>query len=324
MENIKEINPFKEQNIELLEQTPATDERFGATNLNNVKELQVGWGSQVFRSDQNGIWLGKKTFAEASHPTTGTFAVDMEGNLIVTSITLTGYIPTGGALTDIGTGNITSTYIGSGAITTPKIATGAITADKITVSSLSAISANIGTITAGTITGVTITGGIVQTSSSGLRTVLDGSDYKIKFMNGGTTYGYIEPYAGGSNIGINIDSGGYGITINQGTSFNYLDLHAPDIYLNGSVSAYDNVGSVSSGGGGTLPSGWSASNISTGRYTVTHNLGTSSYAVVVTPVVSVAKVWAIESKGTNSFTVRIANTSFSLENNPFDFILLKN
>lgn len=308
----KEINPFKDQNIEILDLPIAEDSRYGSSLLNSAKEIQIGKGSKVFRGDQSGIWLGGETFGTAP------FRVNMSGDVIANSITLGGYIPTGGALSDIGVGNITGTYISSGAITSPKIAANAITADKIQAGSITTDK-----LVAGEIVGFTITGGIVQTSSSGLRTVLDSSDDRIKFMNGASTYGYIEPYGGGTNIGINIDSGGYGITINQGTSFNYVDIHAPNIYINGTASASYNVGSVGSGGGGTLPSGWSATNIATGRYTVTHNLGTSSYSVVVTPVVSVAKVWAIESKGSNSFTVRIANTSFTLENNPFDFMLFK-
>lgn len=264
-----------------------------------------------------------RLWAGAENPADAPFSVDKDGNVVLNSVSLDGYIPDGGALADIGAGNITGTYIANDAITTPKIFANAVTATKILVSQLSAISADIGTVTAGNINGLTITGGLIQTSSTGLRTVLDSADDRIKFMNGGSTYGYIEPYGGGSNLGIVIDSGGLGITINQGTTFNYVDIHAPEVYLNGLVSASDNVGSVASGGGGTLPSGWSASNIATGRYQVTHNLNTTAYSVVVTPVVSVAKVWAIESKSSNNFIVRIANTSFSLENNPFDFVLFK-
>jgi hypothetical protein len=334
MENIKEINPFKEQNIELLEQTPADNNRFGSTNLSGVKELQVGWGSEVFRSDESGIWLGKKTFAEASHPTTGTFAVDMQGNLTATSITLSGYLQVGQALGDV----------------------------QSSTSTLSGISSNLGTITAGTITGINIngsviTGGTIRTSSGSTRVEIDGGDNALYYYDSGNirlglTDGglFFNTPSGISSSSIQgfgtndmmITIAGSLLSYHLNTSYFYADspvdigssfypfnsLYCYGISLNGdyrtSWSESPFSGSVLSGGGGTLPSGWSASNIATGRYQVTHNLGTTAYSVVATPVVSVAKVWAIESKGTNSFIVRIANTSFSLENNPFDFILLKN
>lgn len=136
--------------------------------LTDVKELQIGSGANVFRGDRQGIWLGAEKFADAP------FRVDMEGNMVAESIALSGYIPTGGALTDIGSGNITGTYIGtnaiisskiaSNAITSSKIDAGAVTASKISVSTLSAITADVGTLTAGIIRGV-----IIQTASSGAR-----------------------------------------------------------------------------------------------------------------------------------------------------------
>lgn len=160
------------------------------------------------------LWIGAKD------PASAPFVVDKNGNLLATSVTISGYIPTGGALTDIGAGNITSTYIGNDQITTPKIATGAVSAAKISVSSLSAISANIGTITAGTITGITITGGTVQTSSTSLRTVLGGGDDRIKFMNGATVYASIRPYVFASGNGMNAEtlSGDAFLYIQEGTT----------------------------------------------------------------------------------------------------------
>lgn len=146
------------------------------------------------------LWIG------AEDPTTAPFRVDKAGNATMSSVTLSGYLQIGEALTDIGTGNITSTYLGTNSVTTDKILANAVTATKISVSSLSAISANIGTVTAGTITGITITGGTVQTDSSGLRTVLgDGTD-SIKFMNGSTVYGSIAPYVFASGNGIHCET----------------------------------------------------------------------------------------------------------------------
>lgn len=150
-------------------------------DLTKVRSFQAGFGSKVLRIDRQGLWLGAEAFADAP------FSVDMLGNVTASSITISGYIPTGGALTDIGAGNITGTYIANGAISTAKIqanaitateiSAGAVTASKISVSTLSAISANIGTVTAGslsavTISGSTITGTTLTTANSGQRVVL--------------------------------------------------------------------------------------------------------------------------------------------------------
>lgn len=158
------------------------ESRHGANFFSNVKQLSVGYGSRVFRVDRDGMWAGAETFAAAP------WSVDWDGNMIANSITISGYIPTGGALSDIGTGGITETYIGSNAITTAKIAANAITASqiqanavtasKISVSSLSAISANIGTVTSGTITGA-----LIRTSSSGDRVELDDGDDAIRIYD---------------------------------------------------------------------------------------------------------------------------------------------
>lgn len=168
------------------------------------------------------------------------------------------------------------------------------------------------------------------------------------------------PYAGGSNIGVQLEtlSGGSGgqVILNEGTSFNYAALlfagngiivdwsnsvvESDYTFRPSSSASYDlgssslkwrnmylnSVGQVSSGGsaGTPFPSGWSVSNIATGRYEVTHNFGTTAYSVIATVNASIAKIWCIESKGSNSFIMRIANTSFSLENNAFEFVVIRN
>ncbi|PIR59562.1 MAG: hypothetical protein COU68_04915 [Candidatus Pacebacteria bacterium CG10_big_fil_rev_8_21_14_0_10_45_6] len=81
-------------------------------------------------------------------------------------------------------------------------------------------------------------------------------------------------------------------------------------------------GYVNSGASmGTNPSGFSVSSGGTGIYTVTHNLGTTAYSVMVTPVASVVKNITVSARSSNSFTVRVANLSDTLENNDFMFIL---
>lgn len=196
----------------------------GAQFFSNVKQLQVGFGASVFRVDQDGMWAGAEDFASAP------WKVDWEGNMTATSITIAGYVATGGSLSDIGVGNITGTYIANGAIVSDKIAANAVTAAKISVTQLSAISANIGDITAGTITGITITGGTLRTSATANTGVKIGPDYngvsiygqQLSFYDGSTLYGYVGTYSGYFNLNavnrnIKIDPGsGYAIYIANG------------------------------------------------------------------------------------------------------------
>ncbi len=81
-------------------------------------------------------------------------------------------------------------------------------------------------------------------------------------------------------------------------------------------------GYVNSGASmGTNPSGYSVSSGGTGIYTVTHNLGTTAYAVTCTARASVVKNITVSARNSNSFTVRISNLSDVLEDNDFMFII---
>lgn len=175
----KEPKPYYNVPFLPLEDGEGTD-RYGAQFFSNVKQMMVGFGDRGFRVDREGMWAGAEAFADAP------WSVDWDGNMTANSITLTGYIPVGGALSDIGAGNITNTYIGANAIATSNIQAGAVVASKISVSTLSAITANVGTLTSGSITGITITGGTIRTASSGTRIELDGSDNDISIYNGST------------------------------------------------------------------------------------------------------------------------------------------
>jgi len=64
----------------------------------NFGAMAIGQGSKVFRADQSGVWLGAEKFADAL------FSVDMEGNLVSTSATISGYILVGGAGSDVNSG----------------------------------------------------------------------------------------------------------------------------------------------------------------------------------------------------------------------------
>lgn len=137
---IKLLDPYKEYNVEYIDLEPED----GKVDMTRVRSLQVGYGSSVLRIDRDGIWMGAKRFADAP------FSVDMDGNMVATSFTISGYIPTGGALADVGVGNITGTYIAGGAITTAKLSATAID-------------------------GMTITGAEIRTSASGARVLIDGT-----------------------------------------------------------------------------------------------------------------------------------------------------
>lgn len=154
--------------------------RNGAQFFRNVKELSVGYGAQVFRVDRNGMWAGAETFADAP------WSVDWEGNMIASSIVLSGYIPTGDALDDIGIGGIGAEYI--------------------SVTSLSAISANIGSVTSGTITGA-----LIRTSASGSRVEIDGSTDDIQIFDSG------------NDLRMKLDSDELGFYNTSGVRIGYLD-----------------------------------------------------------------------------------------------------
>ena len=110
-------------------------------DLRSVRQLQVGFGSKVLRIDRDGLWIGAEDFATAP------FSVDMLGNMTATSLDLSGYLTVGGSLSDI----------------------------QALIGDISDINDDLGVIYAGTLIGLTVTGGVVRTSSSGARVVMDGS-----------------------------------------------------------------------------------------------------------------------------------------------------
>lgn len=127
----------------------------GYQSFEKAKTMQIGFGSKVFRGDRRGIWLG------AEEPADAPFWVDMEGNMVATSLDLSNYLQVGEALSDIGAGNITGTYIANGTITTAKLI-------------------------AGEIVGFTVTGGTVRTSSGSTRVEMSGSNNRLDIYASGT------------------------------------------------------------------------------------------------------------------------------------------
>lgn len=98
-------------------------------------------------------------------------------------------------------------------------------------------------------------------------------------------------------------------------------------YVDSKSSGY--VGSVTSSGTSTfLPSGWTVAHTSTGVYTITHNLGTTNYAVNVTGTgsFSYANVPGITNIGSNTCQITIGTIqvggSVTPTDNSFNFILI--
>lgn len=64
-------------------------------DLGKFKEMSVGDGSKVLRSDQQGLWQGAAKFADAP------FKVDMEGNVTITAADGSAYLKFNSNLTRI-------------------------------------------------------------------------------------------------------------------------------------------------------------------------------------------------------------------------------
>lgn len=149
-DNFKIIDPYENYEIQPQENANGV---YGNDFLNSVKSLQVGFGSQVMRIDRQGMWLGAADFASAP------FSVDMAGNMVATSLDLSGYLQVGQSLADI----------------------------QALIGDISDIESDLGTITAGNLVGLTVTGGLIRTSSSGGRVEIDGSTDNIEIYDTGGT-----------------------------------------------------------------------------------------------------------------------------------------
>lgn len=148
--DFKIIDPY--ENYDIVAQPDASGIK-GNDFLNAVKSLQVGFGSQVLRIDRGGLWLGAADFASAP------FSVDMQGNMVATSLDLSAYLQVGESLADI----------------------------QALIGDISDIDTNLGTITAGNLVGLTVTGGLIRTSTSGGRVEIDGSTDNIEIYDTGGT-----------------------------------------------------------------------------------------------------------------------------------------
>ena len=113
-EKLKLIDPFV--NIEEIPVESGGDRSSSSTTLSEVRELSVGQGgNNVFRADEQGIWLGGDTFASAP------FKVSMLGALTASSATFSQYLnKTTDSLDDVNDGasygKVLTTSISAGAI----------------------------------------------------------------------------------------------------------------------------------------------------------------------------------------------------------------
>lgn len=378
------ISPYVD--IPLAQEPDESNARYGSEFLTDVKNLQVGFGSQVLRVDEQGLWLGAARFADAP------FSVDMQGNIVASSLSLSDL---SGTLDDIPNG---STYFrttanqvfGAGYAYLGLNSSGAIIKGFLN-SQLDSVSlpangvrvdANgiygrksssttfyidtsgnayfVGdlassTMTASTITGTVITGSTLTTASSGQRVVLtstlaefynssntliaqtyaSSSSYLIKgsqstssiFLDAGSS-GSISFLSNGTLMAVfNNSSADFSPYSSGGMSLGNIVSKWLDLWISGTFE-YQAIsqpvtywGYVSGTSISPTNTSWSVSNPSTGRYTVTHSLGHTSYVVQVTPFATAVKNITIDGRGSSTFQVRIANLADTLENNDFMFTL---
>lgn len=150
------INPFNDISRASL---PDPTGVAGMDDLRSMAAMEIGVGGRAVKADQSGLWLGANKWADAP------FRVAMDGSVVATSITVSGYISTGGALADVGAGNITATYIGTNAVTTAKLDANAVTAAKITAGTITANEIASNAITATKINANAVTAGKIAANA---------------------------------------------------------------------------------------------------------------------------------------------------------------
>lgn len=77
--------------------------------------------------------------------------------------------------------------------------------------------------------------------------------------------------------------------------------------------------------GTIFPQGWTCTNIGTGRYRITHNLGTINYAVLITPLAGTTREFSVQARTINYFETRFYNNATtSLIDTDHSFLLFTN
>lgn len=114
------------------------------------------------------------------------------------------------------------------------------------------------------------------------------------------------------------------------TQFNFHKHTGADLSSKIDIPAAQQVygGFVNSGGttGTPFPSGWTVATPGAGRYTITHNLATTNYSVVVSNKSAFSNVGSIVTLGSNSMEIDMYNNTvgatWSATNTSFFFILV--
>lgn len=77
--------------------------------------------------------------------------------------------------------------------------------------------------------------------------------------------------------------------------------------------------------GTVFPSGWTVTNIGLGQYRITHNLGTTDYAVTLTPLAGTTREFSVQVQDVNFFETRFYNNATtSLTDTDHSFLLFTN
>lgn len=77
--------------------------------------------------------------------------------------------------------------------------------------------------------------------------------------------------------------------------------------------------------GTVFPNGWTVVKLSTGRYEITHNLNSTNYVVLTTPLAATTREFSVESQTLNTFITRFySNSSSSLVDTDHSFMVLTN
>ena len=144
-------------------------------------------GTNAWHVDLDGnMWWGEyASYADAIIKISATGVANLSGLVVGTNVGL------GTAQDSTGVTTIIDNTITTGYINALSVVAGSVACENLT-----------GTI----ITGKTITGGIVQTASSGIRTVLNSSDDKIKFMNNAVVYASLYPYVYPQGLGVMLET----------------------------------------------------------------------------------------------------------------------
>lgn len=149
--------------------------------------------------------------------------------------------------------------------------------------------------------GTVIQSTIIQSSGSNDRVEIDPSDQLIVYRNGVPV--------------VIIDQDGIATTrtiVNKGFAQPVI-IGAGFVNADGSVSPT------------VFPDGWSCTKLGTGRYQITHNLGTGDYCVLVTPLAGTTREFSVEAQTINTFITRFYNNAtLSLADTDHSFLVYTN